>query len=58
LEGEPGESPDDFYARASAAAQTAKAKFIVFGGLPKNPTEWSEPPRQGDCRRDQMPQQR
>jgi len=44
LEGEPGETADEFYARASTAANAVKAKFVVYGGLPSAPLEWSEPP--------------
>lgn len=44
LEGEPGETFDDFCVRARAAAHAVKAKLIVFGGLPATPTEWAQPP--------------
>ncbi len=44
FEGEAGEDLDAFRTRIRAIAETEGAKFLVFGGLPPNPAEWSVPP--------------
>jgi hypothetical protein len=43
LEGEPGETFEDFCVRARAAAHAVKAEVIIFGGLPPPPVEWAPP---------------